>query len=272
MVKCPSRRVAKLVSAPLIAAALVLASSSGFASTTPVATASEFVKEQTMSPSKLVDRWAPLIKEASRRFQVAETWIKAVMRMESGGRTQIQEGKPITSKAGAMGIMQVMPTTYGDMRHQYGLGADPYDPHDNVLAGAAYLRWLYEKYGYPKMFAAYNAGPGTVEAAADPRDLPDETQAYVSGIAKILGTEFPISQRTKAAAPPEPVDPNATFTRPDGMPVLIAAVTVNSIRAAMPNEYAPGVQTVVAMGEKRQGVTEDPATVASILRSHGGKI
>jgi membrane-bound lytic murein transglycosylase B len=255
-------------------------SSAGFASAIPIDkahavaanAASEFAKEQAMGTARLMERWAPFVKEASRRFQIAETWIKAVMRMESGGRTVLEEGKPITSKAGAMGVMQVMPETYKDMRHQYGLGADPYDPHDNVLAGAAYLRWLYEKYGYPKMFAAYNAGPGTFEAAADTRSLPDETRAYVGGIAKILGTEFPELQAAKMPAAPEPVDVVATLTRPDGMPVSIDGTTVSSIRAAMPNEYAPGVQTVLAMGEKRQGVTEDLATVASILRSHGGKV
>jgi soluble lytic murein transglycosylase-like protein len=145
---------------------------------------SEFAKEQTMSTAKLIDRWTPFIKEASRRFGVAETWIKAVMRMKSGGRTLLADSQPIKSNAGAMGIMQIMPDTYKDMREQYGLGADPYDPRDNVLAGAAYLRWLHEKYGYPKMFAAYNAGPGTLEAqVAGARELPSETRAYVSGIA-----------------------------------------------------------------------------------------
>jgi membrane-bound lytic murein transglycosylase B len=232
-------------------------------------TVPEFAKEQAMSTSSLIERWTPLIKEASRKFKIAEDWIKAVMRMESGGRTQLDDGKPITSKKGAMGIMQVMPETYKDMRAQYGLGADPYNPHDNVLAGAAYLRWLYEKYGYPKMFAAYNAGPKTVDAeSAGQRDLPDETRAYVSGIAKILGTEFPSLGRVASA----PVDPNANFTRPDGVAVLVEAASVSSIRAAMPHEYAPSVQTVIAMGEKRQGVREDLETVTSLLRAHGGKI
>jgi membrane-bound lytic murein transglycosylase B len=258
-------RAAKLVCVSAFAAALLAASGASASTTAP----SEFTKEQAMSSASLIERWTPLIKEASRRFKIAEDWIKAVMRMESGGRTQLEDGKPITSKKGAMGVMQVMPDTYKDMRAQYGLGADPYNPHDNVLAGAAYLHWLYEKYGYPKMFAAYNAGPKTIET--DERHLPDETRAYVSGIARLLGTKFPEFENAKAL-PPEPVDPNATFTRPDGTPVLIEAATVSAIRAAMENEYAPGVQTVLAMGEKRQGVTEDLATVASLLKAHGGKI
>jgi soluble lytic murein transglycosylase-like protein len=79
---------------------------------------SEFQKEQSMHPSELMDRWAPLIKEASRRFGVAEAWIRAVMRKQSGGRTMPDENQPMASDAGAMGIMQVMPDTYNDMRAQ----------------------------------------------------------------------------------------------------------------------------------------------------------
>jgi soluble lytic murein transglycosylase-like protein len=210
MMTYPSRRAARLVSAPLLAAGMVLACSSpGLASAIPIdkahaVAASEFAKEQAMGTARLMDRWTPFITEASRRFQIAETWIKAVMRMESGGRTVLEEGKPITSKAGAMGVMQVMPETYKDMRHQYGLGADPYDPHDNVLAGAAYLRWLYEKSGYPKMFAAYNAGPGTFEAASGTRSLPDETRAYVGASPRFSGQSFPNCRLPKRPRPPNP--------------------------------------------------------------------
>ena len=253
----------------------LFASSSGALANPIAAMASSvgsgFAQEQALSPAQLMDRWAPFIKEASRRFGVAETWIKAVMRMESGGRTALDDKKPITSHAGAMGIMQVMPGTYQDMRRQHGLGADPYDPHDNVLAGTAYLSWLYGKYGYPKMFAAYNAGPGTVEAqAAGARKLPDETRAYVSGIAHILGA--PSNILGAPSKPSQPIDPIATLTRPNGLSVAIEAATVNAIRASFPGEYAPGVQSVLSMGYRRQGVTEDLASVASALRDHGGKV
>src|SRR6185503_6700229 len=114
------------------------------------------VKEQAMSLAERIDRWSPYIKEASRRFKISTDWIKAVIRMESGGRTLSDDNQPITSTAGAMGVMQVMPETYQNMRQQYGLGEDPHDPRDNILAGTAYLSWLKEKYGSPKMFAAYN--------------------------------------------------------------------------------------------------------------------
>jgi hypothetical protein len=260
----------KLLFLPVLLGGLFAPSSGALAN--PIATVTSAARsaletEQALSPTQLIDRWAPLIKEASRRFGIAEAWIKAVIRMESGGRTVLDDKKPITSSAGAMGIMQVMPETYKEMRAQYGLGADPYDPHNNVLAGTAYLSWLYGKYGYPKMFAAYNAGPGTVDAqSAGARKLPDETRAYLSNIVHILGTP------SDSSRPPQPIDPIATLTRPNGMSVPIDAGTVESIRAAFPGEYAPGVQTVLNMGNRRQGVTEDLASVASLLRRHGAKV
>jgi soluble lytic murein transglycosylase-like protein len=259
----------KLLYLPVLAIAGLFASSSGaFASPVSVIhlpALSELAKEKAMSRAQLVDRWSSLIKDASHRFGVAEDWIRAVIRMESGGRTLQDDNRPITSAAGAMGIMQIMPQTYKEMRQLYGLGANPYDPHDNVLAGTAYLRWLNEKYGYPKLFAAYNAGPGTLEARqAGARELPKETRAYVSGIARILGFD---SKPAQAAA-----SQIATLTRPDGSTVAIDGARVDSIRASMPDEYAPGVQTVVAMGNLHQGVREDLATVTALLRRHGASV
>ena len=75
-------------------------------------------------------------------------WIRSVMRVESGGN-QYQNGQLITSSAGAMGLMQVMPETYDELHDRYSLGDDPFDPHDNILAGTAYLREMYDIYGSP---------------------------------------------------------------------------------------------------------------------------
>jgi soluble lytic murein transglycosylase-like protein len=130
-----------------------------------------------------VGRWEALTVEAAERFGIPAAWIRDVMRVESGGLTELA-GQPITSSAGAMGLMQVMPRTYDALRRRYGLGSDPYDPHDNIWAGAAYLRELYDRYGYPDLFAAYNAGPGRLDAhLVQGRALPSETQAYVAMIA-----------------------------------------------------------------------------------------
>src|SRR3546814_19810868 len=78
-----------------------------------------------------------------------------------------------------MGPMQVMPGTYEDMRRAHGLGADPHDPRDNILAGTAYLRAMYALYSYPGLFAAYNAGPESYcESPRHGRYLPSETPTY----------------------------------------------------------------------------------------------
>jgi len=137
-------------------------------------------------PGDPLDRWAVLIAEAAARFDISEAWIRAVMRAESGGLLELN-GRPITSSKGAMGLMQVMPETYEALRRRYGLGSNPYDPRDNVMAGAAYLRELYDRYGYPNLFAAYNAGPARIEAHwSRGYPLPGETQNYLDAIGKTL--------------------------------------------------------------------------------------
>jgi soluble lytic murein transglycosylase-like protein len=72
--------------------------------------------------------------------------------------------------------MQLMRGTFNAISRRDGLGSDPQNVHDNILAGTAYLRDLYNKFGYPGLFAAYNAGPS---ALVHHRNLPAETQNYV---------------------------------------------------------------------------------------------
>jgi hypothetical protein len=131
--------------------------------------------------------WQPDIAAAAHRFDIPEAWIAAVMRAESGGRATM-DGEPIRSPAGAMGPMQVMPQTYAALRARYGLGADPYAPRDNILAGAAYLRELLDRYGVPWFLAAYNAGPARLDAFLHSgRALPAETQRYLAALAPQIG-------------------------------------------------------------------------------------
>lgn len=150
----------------------------------PILGAAPSYAEPIASTDAALDRWQGLIAEASRRFGVPEAWMRAVMQAESGGRTTL-DGRPITSGAGAMGLMQVMPDTYKEMQYAHGLGFDPYDPRDNILAGTAYLRAMYDRYGYPGLFAAYNAGPERYdEYLRYGRPLPPETRAYLATIAQ----------------------------------------------------------------------------------------
>ncbi len=128
------------------------------------------------------DPWGPYIIEAAQRYDVPERWIRAVMRQESGGQLYL-DGQLITSSAGAMGLMQVMPETYADLRARYGFGPDPFEPHDNIMAGAAYMRELYDIYGSPGFLAAYNAGPRRLDDyLTRHRSLPAETRQYVANV------------------------------------------------------------------------------------------
>ena len=135
-----------------------------------------------------ITRWQMLIAEAAHRFEIPETWIAAVMARESAGLTTL-DGKPITSRAGAIGLMQLMPGTYADLRSRYGLGNDPFDPHDNIFGGVAYLREMFDRYGFPGLFAAYHAGPGRMDAyLAGKKSLPEATKIYLESL--VPGIEF----------------------------------------------------------------------------------
>ncbi|MBX9701926.1 MAG: lytic transglycosylase domain-containing protein [Acetobacteraceae bacterium] len=122
------------------------------------------------------------IAAASQRFGIPETWIRAVMSAESAG------DRHAVSHRGAIGLMQVMPATWASLRAQHGLGADPFAPRDNILAGTAYLREMLDRFGsVPLMLAAYNAGPRRVEShLATGQPLPAETRAYVAAVAPLL--------------------------------------------------------------------------------------
>lgn len=145
--------------------------------------------------------WGPVVTEASRRFGLPAAWIEQVILMESAGHTTLN-GRPIVSRAGAMGLMQLMPGTWSAMRATLGLGGDPFDPHDNILAGTAYLRLMYDRFGYPAMFAAYNAGPGRVAAwRAGRRGLPSETAAYLASVTGVPLVRDGGSQKRAASVP-----------------------------------------------------------------------
>ncbi len=120
-----------------------------------------------------VRRWGPLIAEASQRFGVSQSIIVSVIRAESGGRTTLH-GRPITSRAGAMGLMQLMPATAADVAKRLREPPSPLsDPAYNMRLGTAYLAGLLDRFGaLPPALAGYNAGPGRTRewlaASGDP--------------------------------------------------------------------------------------------------------
>ena len=146
----------------------------------------EHARNYYQPPGPAWDPWGPYITEAAQRFDVPENWVRAVIHQESGGQ------EFAVSAPGAMGLMQVMPFTYDLMREQYSLGEDAYDPHNNILAGVAYIRQMYDIYGSPGFLAAYNAGPGRLDDfLTRNRPLPAETRHYVAVIGPQLAFDSP---------------------------------------------------------------------------------
>ncbi|NRF11335.1 lytic transglycosylase domain-containing protein [Rhizobium pusense] len=156
----------------------ILLSGLTFATASPLAV----LAQNTPSGQQLArDPHAGFVTEASQRFGIPEHWIRSVRRVESAGDVRA------VSSAGAMGLMQVMPGTWAELRVRYRLGRDPFDPRDNIIAGTAYLREMYDRYGSPGFLAAYNAGPGRYEEYLAGRPLPAETRAYVATLAPMIG-------------------------------------------------------------------------------------
>jgi soluble lytic murein transglycosylase-like protein len=186
------------------------------------------------------DSYANPIAEAAERFAIPAAWIRAIMRIESRGDRRVVSAK------GAMGLMQLMPETWAALRARYGLGRDPFDPHDNILAGAAFLREMHDRYGSPGFLAAYNAGPGRYEDYRDRhRPLPPETIAYVAALVPFVGdgaTDGPVLMA--AAGPPswtqaplfitrsasaEPVDRATSKQRSSDAPAVVAVRDLSAI-------------------------------------------
>lgn len=141
-------------------------------------------KAQLAQRAQPVDRFAELVAEAAARFAVPARWISAVMQIESGG-----DERAISSR-GAMGLLQLMPTTWVELSVRHKLGLDPFDPRDNILAGAAYLRELHDRFGPAGFLAAYHAGPARYEQhLATGRPLPQETTAYVAAVTSLSNHE-----------------------------------------------------------------------------------
>jgi soluble lytic murein transglycosylase-like protein len=133
---------------------------------------------------------APALTDAARENQIDPLLLHAIAHVESRHNPDAQ------SKAGARGVMQVMPAT----GKRFGVKDEQhlFDAHTNARASAAYLRTLRDRYGddLRLMLAAYNAGEGAVEKYG--RDVPPypETRAYVRDVTAIyrrLSATFAVS-------------------------------------------------------------------------------
>jgi transglycosylase-like protein with SLT domain len=139
---------------------------------------------ESASRPESIDRYAKLIEEASTRFAVPARWIRVVIQVESGG------DEHSISRRGAMGLMQLMPGTWVELSVRYGLGLDPFDPRDNILAGTAYLKVMHDRFGSAGFLAAYHAGPSRYkQRLATGQPFPPETVAYVAAVTPLLADE-----------------------------------------------------------------------------------
>src|SRR6266436_1338165 len=139
---------------------------------------------QIAARSESVNRFAEFIGEASARFALPARWIRAVMQVESSGDVHA------ISSRGAMGLMQLMPGTWVELSVRYGLGLDPFDPRDNILAGSGYLKEMCDRFGTVGFLEAYHAGPARYEQyLATGQPLPPETIAYIASVTPLLGNE-----------------------------------------------------------------------------------
>lgn len=205
------------------------------------------VQAQTVQPAPAEPSapFAVFVAEASQRFGIPVAWIRALMRVESANDIRA------VSPKGAIGLMQLMPDTWAYLRAHYRLGDDPFDARENIIAGTAYMRELYDRYGAPGFLAAYNAGPGRYdEYLANGRPLPAETRAYVAQLAPLVGGEASPPLVAVAAADP------LAWTR---APLFIGAA-----------DRVPGAGPQQPEAQRRDGETVAPPRDASAAASTTG--
>jgi hypothetical protein len=210
-------------------------------------------------PGPPSDPWGPYIRIAANRFDVPETWIRQVMRVESGGHEYIG-GQLTVSSAGAMGLMQLEPETYQEMAARYALGDDPFNPYNNIMAGTAYIHEMYTVYGSPGFLAAYNAGPGRLDKFVNGEEpLPDATQQYIAMIAPNISGAYPRnrSEADQLALNTEPMGvstgilppgfQNAPYRSPDAPSQNVeVAAAVEPAPSAEDAAYVPPAPALVA--------------------------
>ncbi|KXV62772.1 murein transglycosylase [Acetobacter orleanensis] len=206
------------------------------------------------APGPAVDAWRPYIQEASTRFSIPQSWIRAIMQQESGGH-QYMHGRLTRSIHGAVGLMQIKPDTYRELARRYRLGSDPYNPHDNIMAGSGYIRELYDRFGSPGFVAAYNCGPQCEENhRSRGASLPSYARTYLAAVSPHLNDPVPaITTTPQMAYAPAP---SPVLSGPSGIPVGTPAYRVVAATA-------PATQLASATPVTGRAPPLQPNTLAS---------
>ncbi|MDA8432726.1 MAG: lytic transglycosylase domain-containing protein [Nitrospiraceae bacterium] len=141
--------------------------------------------------------YSTYVQQAATKYEIEPDLIKAVIKTESNGNHRA------VSRKGAMGLMQLMPSTANDMNV-----VNPFNPEENIEGGTRYLRSLLEKFNgdLTLALAAYNAGPKTVEKY---RSVPpiSETRQYVRKIMALFKGKgnYSFTSAAQENATPQPV-------------------------------------------------------------------
>lgn len=132
-----------------------------------------YIKERP-APTPSTTRFDSIIQDASQKFDLSFSLLKAMIKVESNFDARA------VSRKGAMGLMQIMPQNV----EAFNI-ANPFNPEENIMGGARYLKTLIERFRgkLPLALAAYNAGPNTVEKYMDIPPIA-ETENYVEKVMK----------------------------------------------------------------------------------------
>jgi hypothetical protein len=199
------------------------------------------------------DPYAEFVAEAARRFGLPAALLQAVIRAESGGDARA------VSPAGTMGLMQIAPDVWSEARVKLALGADPFDPRDNILAGTAHLRELRDRFGSPGFLAAYRLGPKPYqEHLKSGRALPGEAQDYINSLAPFVAEDStaPLTPSHLEAAPHRAEPPSwmrapLFVTHGDGSPT---APSVSADRHLNDPSDARSVRDLTAITPQPEGL------------------
>ncbi len=137
-----------------------------------------YMRETPMRPKawRPIQNYDDVINEAARENGLSSSLLKALIHVESYFNPRA------VSKKGALGLMQIMPQNLELLEI-----SDPFDPWENIMGGARYLKAMIERFNgqLPLALAAYNAGPSAVERY---QNIPpyDETQRYVEKVMKLF--------------------------------------------------------------------------------------
>lgn len=143
------------------------------------------IQKNNQSEMKAQKDFHSIVMDKANKYEIEPSLVHAVIKAESNGNPSA------VSRKGAMGLMQLMPTTASDLDVR-----NPFDPEENIDGGTRYLKYLIDKFrgDLTLALAAYNAGPKLVEKTGSVPKI-SETKEYVKKVLSIYNgrTYHPVS-------------------------------------------------------------------------------